>query len=87
MSLIDLLRNENMWENYHDYKVIKGNISSAEEKDLFDFISKKEYIDAVDRIVCGESISLTKRKLIGKSGSSKKRAVYWFLSFYADCFS
>lgn len=78
MSLIDLLRSESVWENYHDYKVLKGNISSAEEKDLFDFISNKEYIDAVDRIVCGENISLPERKLIGKSGSSKKRAVYIF---------
>lgn len=78
MSLIDLLRSESVWESYHDYKVLKGNISSAEEKDLFDFISNKEYIDAVDRIVCGEKISLPVRKLIGKSGSSKKRAVYIF---------
>jgi hypothetical protein len=78
MSLIDLLRSESVWESYHDYKVLKGNISSAEEKDLFDFISNKEYIDAVDRIVCGENISLPERKLIGKSGSSKKRAVYIF---------
>ena len=78
MSLIELLRSESVWEIYHDYKVLKGNISSAEEKDLFDFISNKEYIDAVDRIVCGENISLPERKLIGKSGSSKKRAVYIF---------
>ncbi|MBR5113126.1 MAG: hypothetical protein IK097_06850 [Clostridia bacterium] len=77
MSLIDLLKSQSAWENYHDYKVLKGNITSAEEKDLFDFISDKEYIDAVDRIVSG-SILLPERKFIGKSGSSKKRAVFIF---------
>ncbi len=77
MSLIDLLKSQSVWENYHDYKVLKGNISSAEEKDLFDFISDKEYLTAVDRIVSG-SILLPERKLIGKSGSSKKRAVFIF---------
>ena len=77
MSLIDLLISQSVWENYHDYKVLKGNISSAEEKDLFDFISDKEYLKAVDRIVIG-SILLPERKFIGKSGSSKKRAVFIF---------
>lgn len=77
MFFIDLLKSQSVWENYHDYKVLKGNISSAEEKDLFDFIFDKEYIDAVDRIVSG-SILLPERKFIGKSGSSKKRAVFIF---------
>ena len=78
MSLVDTLKSESVWENYHDYKVLKGNISSAEEKDLFEFISKKEYIDAVDRIIIDGCISPPERKRIGKSGSAKKRSVYLF---------
>ena len=78
MSMVELLKSESVWEEYHDYKVVKGNIPAAEERDLYNFISNQEYLTAVDRIVCGGRISLPERKLIAKSGSSKKRAVYVF---------
>ena len=78
MSLVDLLKSGRQWEEYHDYKVTNGNISSAEEKDLFAFVSGREYISAVERVFGCERIAPPERKKIGKTGTNKKRIVYVF---------
>ena len=78
MSLTDLLKSAAQWEDYHDYKVTAGALSAAEEKDLFAFISGREYIPALGRILDEGVTEPPVKKKIGKSGTDKKRTVYAF---------
>ncbi len=78
MNIIDRLALKSEWERYYSYKLEQGNISEKDAVDLHDFIVGEEYLPVVQKILDGKSLSPPEKKLIGKSGSKKKRAVYTY---------
>ncbi len=76
MSLLDQLTSEEKWAEYLAYKRDSGHLTSAEETDLSDFVSHREYLETVDRVLGQVGFSVPEKKLISKMGTNKKRTVY-----------
>ncbi len=78
MNILERLASPVEWELYYEHKLSQGNLSDREAEELRGFIHGQEYMPAVKRIQSGETFPPPVKKLIGKSGSTKKRAVYSF---------
>ncbi len=78
MNILDRLALPSQWEQYYDHKLCQGNMSDKDAKDLYLFITNEEYLPVVHRIQRAEAFPPPKKKLIGKSGSKKKRVVYTY---------
>ncbi len=79
MSIIDCLCDPREWEEYQNYKIQKSHLTRAEEKELIEFVECEKYFDICNRLQQGVyTWGLPTKKLINKSGSTKKRTVYSF---------
>lgn len=78
MSLIDLLCDERAWLDFLAYKK-EHHISSWREKELSEFIEKREY-ESVCREIESGGFPLPKKAVISKQNSTKKRIVYTYPS-------
>ncbi len=77
MSLLDKLSDEKCWMQFYEYKT--SLICTKQlEKELSEFIRKKEYLSVCNRINSGKEFPIPERSVISKTSSSKKRIVYTY---------
>lgn len=77
MSLIDKLDDQNVWESFYSYKLSLA-CPKAFTARLRGFIDEKRYLPVCRRIKAGERFPLSRRSVISKMGSEKKRVVYTY---------
>lgn len=78
MSIINLLKEENTWNEFLQYKINGGHLSKWEQKKIEEYIKNKEYEPIVKKIIDGNNFSIPKMKCINKKNSTKKRTVFIF---------
>ena len=79
MSILDKITDDKTWQEYYDYKLQKSHLNKRDEQFLTDFIQNKRYEAVVNKLVNnGFEFSYPEKKLINKSGSTKKRTIYKF---------
>lgn len=79
MSLIDLINDDNVWNDFLEHKQNSSHLPEKVIKRYEEFIINKEYRSIATAIQNENYIfSTPKKTLIGKTGKSKKRAVYLF---------
>ena len=78
-SIIDNLKNENIWKEYLEFKKSQYSMKEYEILQIEEYINKKKYLDIVTKIINGNyKFSIPKKHLINKINTSKKRIVYTF---------
>lgn len=78
MSIINLLKEENTWNEFLQYKIDGGHLPKWEQKKIEEYIKHKEYEPIVEKIINGNGFSIPKIKYINKKNSTKKRVVFLF---------
>ena len=78
MSIIKLLKEESVWNDFLQYKINTGHLSKQEQIKLDEYIQKKEYMSIVESILNKEKFSIPEMKHINKKNSTKKRTVFIF---------
>ena len=76
MSIIELLKKENTWNEFLQYKIDGGHITKQEQEKLAKYIKNKEYMPIVDKIIDREDFAIPTMKNINKKNSTKKRTVF-----------
>ena len=71
-TLLDTLSSKDTWQEFHDYKQEKNQLTKKELKELDTFIAEEKYLKVTGTM----SFSLPEKKEITKAGSSRKRIVY-----------
>ena len=77
-SIIDLLSEQQTWEEFLTYRLLKGRLTWYEFDEADTFVSEEQYLDVVRRLQGGGRLSVPTRHLVNKMGSGKKRVVYSF---------
>lgn len=77
-SIIDLLSEQQTWEEFLTYRLLKGRFTWYEFDEADTFVSEEQYLDVVWRLQGGGRLSVPTRHLVNKMGSGKKRVVYSF---------
>ena len=77
-SIIDLLGEQQTWEEFLTYRLLKGRFNWYEFDEADTYVSEAQYRDVVGRLQRGEPLSVPSRHLVNKMGSGKKRVVYSF---------
>lgn len=79
MSLLEQLKDKELWYAFLNYKLEKGTLFFNEEKELREYIDNEGYLEKVKKLIDGEyCLSTPTKKLVNKMGSTKKRVVYIF---------
>ena len=78
MSIIKQLKDENVWNQFLQYKVDGGHLTKQEQESIEKYIENKEYESIVDSIICGGPFPIPKVRCINKKNSTKKRTVFIF---------
>ena len=79
-SIIDLLGEQQTWEEFLTYRLLKGRFNWYEFDEADTYVSEAQYRDVVGRLQLGEPLSVPTRHLVNKMGNGKKRVVYSFPS-------
>ncbi len=79
-SIIDLLGEQQTWEEFLTYRLLKGRFNWYEFDEADTYVSEAQYRDVVGRLQRGEPLSVPTRHLVNKMGNGKKRVVYSFPS-------
>lgn len=77
-SIIDRLSEQQTWEEFLTYRLLKGRFNWYEFDEADTYVSEAQYRDVVERLQRGEPLSVPTRHLVNKMGSGKKRVVYSF---------
>lgn len=77
-SIIDRLSEQQTWEEFLTYRLLKGRFNWYEFDEADTYVSEAQYRDVVERLQRGEPLSVPARHLVNKMGSGKKRVVYSF---------
>ncbi len=77
-SIIDRLSEQQTWEEFLTYRLLKGRFNWYEFDEADTYVSEAQYRDVVGRLQRGEPLSVPTRHLVNKMGSGKKRVVYSF---------
>ena len=77
-SIIDLLGEQQTWEEFLTYRLLKGRFNWYEFDEADTYVSEAQYRDVVGRLQRGEPLSVPSRHLVNKMGNGKKRVVYSF---------
>ena len=77
-SIIDLLGEQQTWEEFLTYRLLKGHFNWYEFDEADTYVSEAQYRDAVGRLQRSEPLSVPTRHLVNKMGNGKKRVVYSF---------
>jgi hypothetical protein len=77
-SIIDRLSEQQTWEEFLTYRLLKGRFNWYEFDEADTYVSEAQYCDVVGRLQRGEPLSVPTRHLVNKMGSGKKRVVYSF---------
>ena len=79
MGILEKLSDRAVWAKFREYKSDRGNISERELARLDAYIAEEGYRTVTDRIGKPDhGFSFPSRRVINKSGSSKKRVIYTF---------
>lgn len=78
MSIIELLKNENVWYDFLQYKIDGGHLPKQDQERLEDYIKNREYESVVENIIEGKQFAIPTMKHINKKNSTKKRTVFLF---------
>ena len=74
MSILDELKNQEVWNSFLHDRIEKDRLSKAEVRELESFITEKRY----EQITESYDFALPEKKIIAKRSSGKKRTVYTF---------
>lgn len=77
-SIIDRLSEQQTWEEFLTYRLMKGRFNWYEFDEADTYVSEAQYRDVVARLQRGAPLSVPTRHLVNKMGSGKKRVVYSF---------
>ena len=77
-SIIDRLSEQQTWEEFLTYRLLKGRFNWYEFDEADTYVSEAQYRDVVGRLQRGEPLSVPTHHLVNKMGSGKKRVVYSF---------
>lgn len=77
-SIIDRLSEQQTWEEFLTYRLLKGRFNWYEFDEADTYVSEAQYRDVVGILQRGEPLSVPTRHLVNKMGSGKKRVVYSF---------
>lgn len=77
MSIIEMLNNEDVWQEFLKHKIDGGHLRKQEYEKLKAYIENKEYVPVVEQII-NNGFSIPKMKHINKKNSTKKRTVFIF---------
>ena len=78
MSMLEMLSDPAVWEDYLQYKLENHHLTKWEEADLRKLIDGKEYLPAAEDLLQGGCFSVPEKKQIQKIETQKKRIVYVF---------
>ncbi len=78
MSILEELSHQLTWEEFLTYRLRKGRFNWHEFDVADTFVSEKQYLLVVERLLRGEGLSIPTKHLVNKMGSGKKRVVYSF---------
>lgn len=78
MSLMDDITDVSVWNSYLLSKAESRFMTERELMSLEDYILNLRYMDTAVKLSSGLPLSVPKKKLISKMGSSRKRTVYSF---------
>ena len=79
MSLVDFLNDDSIWQNFLQSKEISETLPKKVIEQYKEYINSKKYKSITGKIVNSNyEFSIPRKVEIGKSGKSKKRAVYLF---------
>lgn len=78
MSILNNLSCDLYWQELLQSKKDGGHLSRYEERELTEFIEKKEYLSVVEGILNKEPFALPEAVLLNKKHSNKKRTVFVF---------
>ena len=78
-SILDEIINENIWNEYIDFKEKQLSVSRQELDEIRKYVSSKKYINIARAIAKGEyTFSIPTKHFINKINKSKKRVVYTY---------
>ena len=77
-SIIDLISEQQTWEDFLAFRLLKGRFNWYEFEEADNFVSMEHYRDVVERIQHDEGLSVPVHHQVNKMGSGKKRVVYSF---------
>ena len=77
MSLIDLLADEDCWNDFYEYKTSLACPKSF-QKELRSFIDSRAYLPVCNTILTDKRFALPKKSVISKLSTGKKRTVYTY---------
>ena len=78
MNILEELSQQATWEEFLTYRLRKGRFNWQEFDVADTFVSEKQYLPVVERLLRGEGLSFPTKHLVNKMGSGKKRVVYSF---------
>lgn len=78
-SILDEITNENIWNEYIDFKETQLSVSMQELDEIREFFSSKKYINIAEGIAKNEyTFSIPTKHFINKINKSKKRVIYTY---------
>ena len=77
-SIITQLSQQEIWEEFLAYRLMKGRFNWHEFDDADTFVERQDYLPLATKIAQGKGLSVPTKKLVNKMGSGKKRVVYSF---------
>ncbi|MBQ8956883.1 MAG: hypothetical protein IJ057_00035 [Bacteroidales bacterium] len=77
-SIISLLAQQEAWEDFLAYRLLKGRFDWHEFDEADTYVEQERYLPLATRIAQGENLGIPKKKTINKMGTGKKRVVYSF---------
>ena len=78
MNILEELSHQSTWEEFLTYRLRKGRFNWHEFDVADTFVSEKQYLPVVERMLRGEGLSFPTKHLVNKMGCGKKRVVYSF---------
>lgn len=76
-SILDEIKNEDIWYEYIDFKEKQLSVSKQEIDKIKEYVVSQKYLEIAENICNGKYVfSIPTKKLINKINKTKKRAVY-----------
>ena len=77
-SIISQLTQQETWEAFLAYRLMKGRFNWHEFDEADAFVEKEDYLPLATKFAEGENLGIPKKKIVNKMGTGKKRVVYSF---------
>jgi len=77
-SILTQLTQQNTWEEFLAYRLLKGRFTWHEFEEADRYVEKEAYLQLAEKTLRGESLGIPTKKNVNKMGTGKKRVVYSF---------